>query len=586
LNTHKKRIAIAAGLAAASLLVACGGGNNADSSPAQKTALLATTVIESFGLTSDANFYTIDTGAGLVFKVRRTDSSSTTSIGDISSMVFNGVQYQNPIRGSQLNSGFDWLYSGISAVNVTAAKVGTDFIKVTVTAGNMTHYYMAKRGEAKIYMADYFTSEPTQHGQVRYIVRVPRAVLPNGPAPSNLDNNTGAIEGGLSGDVFGMANGETRSKHYSNRRTKDWSFAGATGPNVGMWMVRDNNEGSSGGPFYRSLMNQAGGDQELTYIVNYGEAQTEDFRLGVLDAYTLVFTTGANPSAVDTSWFGSMGLAGYVAPAGRGRVTGVGINNRNTSFAYTVGFSNAKAQYWVNADPATGYYNSTGMRPGTYKMKIYKNELVVDEREVTVTAGGTTALNSITLGANPDPLKPRDPTAANQLWRIGNWDGTPVEFVNGNKITTMHPQDVRMSSWNTPAYVIGSSTAGTGWPAYQFKSVNDARVIKFNLTTAQAAGNYTLRVGITTAQAGARPQAKVNGWTTPWIPSTDQPSSRTMTVGTYRGNNVMFSFDIPAGTLVAGANSVTLYAMSGTSAESVWLNPSMSYDAVDMIPTP
>jgi hypothetical protein len=48
----------------------------------------------------------------------------------------------------------------------------------------------------------------------------------------------------------------------------------------------------------------------------------------------------------------------------------------------------------------------------------------------------------------------------------------------------------------------------------------------------------------------------------------------------------MFSFDIPAGTLVAGANSVTLYAMSGTSAESVWLNPSMSYDAVDMIPTP
>lgn len=586
MNAQKRLIAIAAGLVAASLLVACGAGTNADASSAQTPALLATIGVETFGLTSDDNFYTIDTGAGLVFKVRRTDSSSTTSIGDISSILFNGVQYQDQTRGSQLNSGFDWLYTGISAVNVTATTVGTDYIKVTVTAGDMTHYYMAKRGEAKIYMADYFTSEPTQHNQVRYIVRVPRAVLPNGPAPSNLDNNTGAIEGGASGDVFGMANGETRSKHYSNRRTKDWSFAGATGPNVGMWMVRDNNEGSSGGPFYRSLMNQASGDQELTYIVNYGEGQTEAYRLGILDAYTLVFTTGADPSAVDTSWFGSMGLSGYVAPAGRGRVAGVGINNRDTNFAYTAGFSNVNAEYWVNADPATGYYNSTGMRPGTYTMKIYKNELVVDEREVTVTAGGTTTLNTITLGANPDPLKPRDPTAANQLWRIGNWDGSPVEFLNGDKITTMHPQDVRMSSWNTPDYVIGTSTAATGWPAYHFKSVNDARVIKFNLTAAQAATNYTLRVGITTAQAGARPQAKVNGWTSPWIASTTQPSSRTMTVGTYRGNNVLFAFDIPAGTLVAGANTVTLYAISGTTAQSIWLNPSMSYDAVDMIPTP
>jgi Rhamnogalacturonan lyase B, N-terminal len=44
--------------------------------------------------------------------------------------------------------------------------------------------------------------------------------------------------------------------------------------------MRDRNEGGSGGPFYRCLLNQFSEDQEIAYIVNYGEAQTEPFRTG------------------------------------------------------------------------------------------------------------------------------------------------------------------------------------------------------------------------------------------------------------------------------------------------------------------
>ena len=581
LKTSKKLIAVAAGLIASSLLAGCGGGDNATQAPqsaasSQKPALLATAV-ESFGLTSDANFYTVDTGAGLVFKVRRVDNgSSTQSAGDIASMIYNGVQFQDQSRGSQVNSGFDFLYNGVSAVTVTAAAVGADTIKVTVTGGNLTHYYMVRRGEARIYMGTYFTSEPDTLNLARFIVRIPIAALPNGPAPSDIRNNTGAIE---SGDVFGMANGETRSKHYTNERVKDWAYIGATGPGVGMWMVRDNNEGSSGGPFYRSLLNQATStNQEITYIVNYGEAQTEAYRTGVFNGYTLVFTGGGAPGAVDTSWFGSMGLQGYVAPAGRGRVAGVGINNRDPNFAYTVGFSNGTAQYWATPNATTGSFNSVGMRPGTYKMKIYKNELAVDTRDVTVTAGGTLALNTITLTG--------DPTRANALWRIGNWDGSPTEFLNGSRLTSMHPSDVRMASWNTPQYVIGSSNAATGFPAYQWKSVNDNRVIKFNLTAAQIA-NYTLRVGLTTAFSNARPKPTVNN---AWTPATNpaastQPTTRNLTVGSYRGNNVTYTFDIPASALVVGTNTVSLAAISGNTG-TTYLSPGYSYDAVDMIPTP
>ncbi|MCS0581581.1 polysaccharide lyase family protein [Massilia pinisoli] len=557
------------------LTAGCGGdpGGGATAGPDRMLATVA--AASSFGLTQDANFYTIDTGAGLVFKVRRLDNGvSTQSAGDIASMVYNGLEYQDQARGTQVNSGFDYLYSGISAVDVSAVTVGTDVAKVTVKAGNLTHYYIARRGEAKIYMGTYFTSEPDTLNLARFIVRVPIARLPNGPAPSDLRGNTGAIE---ASDVFGMPNGETRSKHYSNMRLKDWQYIGATGTNVGLWIVRDNNEGNSGGPFYRSLLNQGTStDQEITYIINYGEGQTEPLRTKILNTYTMVFNDGSAPGAVDTSWLGTLGLTGWVAPEARGAVSGAAITGRDPRFAYTVGFSNATAQYWAAVDATDGHFASTGMIPGTYTMKVYKNELAVDTRTVTVNAGANTDAGSIAVTG--------DPGAATALWRIGDWDGSPAEFINGGKVTTMHPSDVRMASWTPGDYVVGTSTPATGFPAYQWKDVNGALTVRFNLRQSQIVP-LRLRVGITTAFAGGRPKAQVNGWVSANPAPSTQPSSRTLTVGTYRGNNTMYTFDIPASELVVGQNVLTLTAISGTSGTR-FLSPGYSYDAIDLIPTP
>src|SRR3954465_2449217 len=136
----------------------------------------------AFGLYGDANFFIVDTGAGLVFKVRRTDNGvSTQSPGDIASLVWNGVEFQDQSRGSQVNSGFDFLYSGVSAVSVSASVINSAYIKVTVQAGNLTHYYMARSGYPHIYMATYFTTEPDTLGLCRYILRLQQSVLPNGP---------------------------------------------------------------------------------------------------------------------------------------------------------------------------------------------------------------------------------------------------------------------------------------------------------------------------------------------------------------------------------------------------------------------
>ncbi len=532
--------------------------------------------IANFGLSSSTDFYTIDTGAGLVFKIRRTDNgSSTQSPGDIASLIYQGTEYQNQSRGSQINSGFDWLYSYTSSVSVRATTVGTQYIKVTVQAGNLTHYYMARRGYPYIFMATYFTTEPNIHGQVRYILRLDANLLPYSPKPSDLRGTVSTVE---SRDIFAFSNGETRSKHYSNERLKDWRYMGAYSRSVGMWFVRDDQEGGSGGPFYRSLkMQTTDSNQELTYIVNYGQAQTEAFRLGALNHYTFVVTSGGSPAtSIDTSWFAHMGLSGYLPPSSRGRVAGVGITNRDTNFEYTVAFSNSTAQYWVDADVSSGYFSRSEMRPGNYTMSIYKNELEVATQGVTVNAGSTTVANTIVINNDPD-----DDAA---IWRIGNWDGSPQELLNGEKLTTMHPSDTRIDTWDPGNFIIGVSDDAM-FPAYMWKDINNNHVVYFRLNNNQIHSGHTIRIGITCAFSGGRPKIAVNDWTSSNPSPSMQPRTRTLTTGSYRGNNATYSFNVPASAWKQNPsewNALTIIAISG-SGGSGYLSPGYSVDALDLL---
>jgi hypothetical protein len=591
---------------AASLLCAC----------APALAAFSITTVHDNGSAARPQ-YVIDTDAGLVFKVRAYDNgASTTSAGDLSSMVYQGVEYADPARGTQLNSGADWLYNGVGAVAVKAELVnangtvvpaattnggvvtGDAFIRVTLTVnslkgGVLTHYYLAKKGESNIHMGTHFTEQPDVHGLVRFIARIPIARLPNGgPAQAagglvtyngesywaeDLRGTGAAIE---ASDVFGFPAsdsryGQSRSKHYANRRLKDWEFLGGTGPGVGIWFWRDNNEGGSSGPFYRSLLQQiTGTHNELTYMVNYGEAQTEPFRLNVLNTYTMIFNDGSAPTArPDTAWYGQLGLVGHVPPVGRGAVSVAGLTGRVAGVPYTVGFANAQAQYFVDADPVDGHFTATGMLPGNYTMTVYKGELAVQTVPVTVTANASYALNPVAITA--------DPEATPALWRIGRWDGTPQEFINGDKLTFMHPSDVRMASWNVAPFVIGQSSAATHWPAYQWKDVNNGLQVRFTLKRGQNTVPLRLRVGITADYNSARPQVTVNSWSSA-IPPAPPKVTRNVTVGTYRGFNRTYTFDIPAAQLVVGTNVLTINTVSGT-AGTRFLSPALSFDAIDLV---
>jgi hypothetical protein len=58
-----------------------------------------------------------------------------------------------------------------------------------------------------------------------------------------------------------------------------------------------------------------------------------------------------------------------------------------------------------------------------------------------------------------------------------------------------------------------------------------------------------------------------------------------MTVGTYRGVNRTYNFDVPASQLVVGTNTLTINTVSGT-AGARFLSPSLSFDAIDLVAVP
>jgi rhamnogalacturonan endolyase len=136
-----------------------------------------------------------------------------------------------------------------------------------------------------------------------------------------------------------------------------------------------------------------------------------------------------------------------------------------------------------------------------------------------------------------------------------------------------------MRSWGPATFTVGSSAAGD-FPAYQWKGVNNPTTVRFSLTPAQVVA-HTVRIGITAAYAGGRPQITVNNFTSPGPPASAQPSSRSLTIGTYRGNNALFTFNVPASAFVAGSNTMTITVISGSGGTG-FLSPGLSYDSVEL----
>lgn len=528
------------------------------------TAVTLPASAAAFGYTDDGSNYVVDTGASLVFKVSKSN-------GDLVSFVYRGVEYQGYGKNSHVES-------GLGASTVTISATGSAIL-IKVVHGSLTHYYAARPGENNIYMWTYKAADSVT--MQRYIVRLKPGLLRFTGGDAWDSANITTIE---AGDVFKATDGTTHSKHYSGVRVMDYDYIGAKNAagTVGIWMVRSNHEKASGGPFFRSLLRSGStASPDLYEIVWYNMAQTEAQRYGLHGPYVLSFTDGGAPSSalfarnITTPWADGLGIQAYVPASGRGRVAGVGINGRDTAHTYTVGFANSTAQYWAAANADTGYFSCTRMLPGAYTMTVYKNELAVHTASVTVTAGGTTTLNSVTITG--------DPSTASAIWRIGDWSGSPKGFKNAALMTYAHPSDARAAPW-TGNFIVGSAEAGT-FPCYQWIGVNNDLLVSFKLTTAQAAAAHTLRIGLSASFAGGRHRVSVNNWTSAIPAAPGNSGTRSLTVGAYRSFTSTVTYSIPASAFQTDTsqwNILKLTLVSGSTGD-VYLSPGVAFDCLDLL---
>ena len=248
-------------------------------------------------------------------------------------------------------------------------------------------------------------------------------------------------------------------------------------------------------------------------------------------------------------------------------------------FTYTVGLANKDAQYWGVASATNGAWTIRKIIPGTYTLTVYKEELEVYTGTITVNKAAGTAVNT---------LKATDPADDNALWRIGEWDGTPRGFLNFEdkimKPTYMHPSDKRLAKWDASNFIVGTSAANA-FPGYMWQGINNDHLIYFRLTDEQLAKDHKIRIGITQAYISGRPTISVNGWVAKTPGATNQAKTRSLTTGTYRGNNVKLEFVVPASAFNKSAREwqiLKITIVTGSSGTE-YLSGGVSFDSIDML---
>jgi rhamnogalacturonan endolyase len=526
--------------------------------------------LPSFGITTSGTNYVVDTGADVVFKVARSNA-------DITSVTYRGTELTAPYSLTHRYSHYE---SGLSSTATTVTTNvdlagGTALLAATDRNLGVTQYYVVRNGYDILYMATYAGGpSPPSPGEMRFIFYLDRSKFNVDPSSDTL-GRTG-IENNPADVYVDASTGYTYSKYYSSQRNIDDAYHGVTGPGVGAFMMIGSREKGSGGPFFKDIFFQGSAAEEMYNYMYSGHEQTEAFRPGLQGPYALEITGGSAPAPVDYSFMDNLGITGWAPASGRGAVSGT-ASGVPGNYTVTVGLSNSAAQYWTYADPTSGAFSISGIFPGTYTETVYANELAVGSQPVTVSAGQTTPADIQATYAFATPI-----------WSIGTWDGTPNEFLNEPALETEHPSDSRLAPWNNVSFVIGTNV-DSDWPAAQWKGVNNDNQIVFTLTPQQASVANTLRIGITDAYAGGRPYITVNAgqpyqWTSSLPSASSQPNSRSITIGTYRGNNYTFTYNIPINKLVAGSNTIDISVNSG-SGYSGFLSAAIVYDAIDFLPT-
>lgn len=160
-------------------------------------------------------------------------------------------------------------------------------------------------------------------------------------------------------------------------------------------------------------------------------------------------------------------------------------------------FESKRYQYWVNAD-GYGNFSIPHVRPGTYTLYAFTTGAVGEysTANVTVNAGGTTALGAVTWTV-PHP-------GTSIAWEIGVPDRTAREFRHGTDyfepfLWNQYPSELS----NPLEYTVGVDDWSIAWnyahPGYPAGWTPWKWRINFDLASVPASGNATLTLAFASA---------------------------------------------------------------------------------------
>ncbi|ORY76993.1 polysaccharide lyase family 4, domain III-domain-containing protein [Protomyces lactucae-debilis] len=475
--------------------------------------------------------------------------------------------------------------------------------------GRFKGYYVFRKKENRFYIG---IKPEAVKSEARYMFRLNTAVFKHSVTyASDLRGAQTPIE---TGDILARADGTTASKFFSSVPHKYNEHYGVAGNNAGdgFWisLTSESREGMSGGPFHRDITCAL--DHRNTALSAYfysGHSQSEPARNRLA---WITVSLGEKPHFTpDLGFLDDLDIDEHVPRSKRGCVQGqlharqplaegcsrsdvwyehlkqadlqsLGVqpsqekadsNKRRSSsdmMEYTVGLSNAAAQYW--ADVSDGNIKLENVLPGTYQQTLYQDQLPVSSISVVVKAG--TCVSS-------DMTAPKQETP---IWSIGCHDGRPHGFMNADLIERAHPQDVRMK-WHKTTFTVGDDIAL--FPMAQMYGINNPTTLQFKLTEEQVKQAKTLRVATCSDYRGGHPLVTINGskqkdyGMPPKLSAWGKEvfETRTMTHGAYYRSPRTYTFDV-SGILKPGLNIILLDAGGMGLKEKTFLQPTIVYDSV------
>jgi rhamnogalacturonan endolyase len=474
----------------------------------------------------------------------------TKANAHVTSITYRGFQMVRPAGGDiyySMDGGTSYEQPGSCLYSIKTQTPNLVDIALTQTYSTQIHavdwelHYVLRTGDSGLY-AYAILSHPATYpaasiGEWRNVWKFPDDLLlnifvddlRNWQMPTAADY-AAASPTGIAEVVLlntGVRTGKYDSKYeYSANYADLGSYGHASNTNlIGAWLVLGSHEYFNDGPTKNDLtaadriihqhfgMNHYNGS---AINVAAGESWRKIF--GPFLFYMNSCPTGANACWADakakaqseqTVWPYSWLTANseYPLTTGRGTVTGRFVVN--DALKPTVSGANAWVgvaqadpginwqydtkhyQYWVKSD-ANGNFSIPNVRPGTYTLYAFTNGAVGEysQASVAVTAGGTTALGSVTWNVTHP--------GGSIAWEIGVPDRTAKEFRHGSTdYFEPYKWDLYGTEFPNPLnYYVGTSNWAVDWnyahSPYPSTLVTWPWRINFNLASVPASGNATM----------------------------------------------------------------------------------------------